>query len=363
MALIRLSKSSIGNEEIKNVNRILKKEFLGMGNEVISFEKKLSKYFKREVVCVVNGFSALHLSLEACGIGKKDEVLVPSLTYVATYQAISASGAKPISCDVDFETLNISVNEIKKKITPNTKAIMPVWFGGNPSGIFEIYKIAKKFKLRVIEDSAHAFGSYINDKLVGSFGDISCFSFDGIKNITSGEGGCVVTNDKIIIKKLKEKRVLGIKIKKNQNKWSPQVTTQGWRCHMSNLMAAIGSAQFNKKNLLKKKRQQIAKMYDQKLSNNKNIKVFKRNYNQINPHIYPVLNMKNSTNKLFLFMKKNNIEVGRHYFPNHLLKKFKSKKLKITESVSKKIITLPIHGDLSEKKQLKVIKYLKKFYV
>ena len=253
MAIIRLSKSSLDKNEISNVTKVLKKEFLGMGSEVFLFENKLKKFFKRDVTCVINGFSALHLSLEACGIGDNDEVLVPSLTYVATYQAITACGAKPISCDIDLESLNISIDDIKKKISYRTKAIMPVWFGGSAKGINEIYKIAKKNKLRVIEDAAHAFGSTIDKKLIGSFGDIACFSFDGIKNITSGEGGCVVSSDKRFNKILREKRVLGIKNNKNSNKWLPKVNIQGWRCHMSNIMAAIGLAQFKKKNVLKKK--------------------------------------------------------------------------------------------------------------
>ena len=248
MALIKLSKSSINSKEIQSVVKVLRKEFLGMGKEVISFENLLTKYFKRETVCLVNGFSALHIALEACGIGENDEVLVPSLTYVATFQAISASGAKPIPCDVDLENLNISIDDIKK-ITKKTKAIMPVWFAGNPAGLKDIYRLAKKKKLRVIEDAAHAFGSKINNKIIGSFGDICCFSFDGIKNITSGEGGCVVTNNKKIIKILKEKRVLGIKILKNPSKWKPKVKTQGWRYHMSNIMAAIGIIQFKKKSI------------------------------------------------------------------------------------------------------------------
>ena len=348
MALIKLSKSSLNNKEIQKVNKVLKKEFLGMGKEVNSFENKLSNYFKRDVVCVVNGFAALHLALEANEIGVDDEVLVPSLTYVATFQAISAVGAKPVSCDIDLETLNISVSEIKKKISSKTKAIMPVWFGGNPEGIFDIYRIAKTFNIRVIEDSAHAFGSQIKNKLIGSFGNISCFSFDGIKNITSGEGGCIVSSDKRIIKKIKEKRVLGIRLKHANKKWQPQVNTQGWRYHMSNIMAAIGLVQFDKKNLLKKKRQSIAKTYDKMLIDNKSYKIFKRDYNKINPHIYPILNLKKSTKKLLVYMKKNNIEVGRHYFPNHLLNKFwQPTKLENTENIFQKIVTLPLNVDMT----------------
>lgn len=362
MALIRLSKSSIGNEEIRNVNKVLKNEFLGMGSEVFAFEKKLSKYFKRNTICVANGFSALHLAIESLNLKNNDEVLVPSLTFVASFQAITAAGAKPIACDVDLETLNLSVEDLKKKINKKTKVIMPVWFGGNLSGYDEIYKIAKKNKIRVIEDAAHAFGSKKNNILVGSEGDISCFSFDGIKNITSGEGGCIVCDDKKLSKLIKEKRVLGIKIHRNQKKWSPKVQVQGWRYHMSNIMAGVGLAQFKKKDVMKKKRQEIAKVYDYLLKDNKNFKFFKRDYKEINPHLYPVLNLKKSTNNLVRYMKNSKIEIGRHYFPNHLLDKFKSQKLKNTEYLSKKLFTLPIHVDLKKKDQKKIIKLLNNFH-
>ena len=126
--LIRLSKSDISYKEIKSVVGVLKKGFLGMGDEVKEFELKLSNYLGREVVCVVNGTAALQLALQACNIGSGDEVLVPSLTYVASYQAIIATGAKPVSCDVDKEELIIDISDAKNKITNKTKAIMPVFF-------------------------------------------------------------------------------------------------------------------------------------------------------------------------------------------------------------------------------------------
>ena len=141
--IIKLSKSSISENEIISVNKVLKKGFFGMGDEVVKFEKRLSKYFGRDAVCVTNGFAALQLALQACGVKSGDEVIVPSLTYIATYQAVSAIGAIPISCDIDIEDLIIDINFAKKLISKKTKAIIPVFFGGHASRVEEIYKFAK----------------------------------------------------------------------------------------------------------------------------------------------------------------------------------------------------------------------------
>ena len=181
-----------------------------MGPEVKKFESELEKFFERKVICVNSGTAALHLALQACGIKNGDEVLVPAITYVATYQAVAATGAKPILCDVNLNDLCISEKSIIRNISKKTKAIIPVHFSGHPCNLDKIFSIGKKYNLNIIEDSAHAFGSYYKNKLLGSFGDISCFSFDGIKNITSGEGGCIVLRNKKLIKKISDARLLGV---------------------------------------------------------------------------------------------------------------------------------------------------------
>ena len=249
--LIRLSKSCLGKDEKSAVAKVLKKEFLGMGNEVKKFETELRNFFKREVVCFNSGTAALQVALQACDIGENDDVLVPSITYVASYQAISATGAKPIACDIDDDNLQLSLKDLEKKITKKTKAIMPVHFSGSVGKIREIYKFAKQNKLRVIEDAAHAFGSKIYNRKIGSFGDIVCFSFDGIKNITSGEGGCLVTNDKKVLNMSKDIRLLGVtnestKRYSGHRSWISDVKYQGWRYHMSDINASIGRSQLKR---------------------------------------------------------------------------------------------------------------------
>jgi dTDP-4-amino-4,6-dideoxygalactose transaminase len=328
-----------------------------MGQEVQCFEKALRGYFGRPVVCVVNGTAALHLALQASGIGPDDEVLVQSLTYVASFQAISATGAKPISCDIDPNTMTIDLRDAEKRLTLKTKAIMPVHYSGGVGALDEIYKFALRHGLRVIEDAAHAFGTVYQGKLVGSFGDFACFSFDGIKNITSGEGGCIVSSDENAIRKIRDARLLGVENDTErrfagERSWGFDVSNQGWRYHMSNIMAAIGVEQLKKIDEFSRIRRKIASDYDNLLGECENIKVFKKNYNEVVPHIYVVkCEGKMNRDEIRVQLEKLGIQTGIHYQPNHLLSKYSVKSalpLKVTDDYFKKIISLPIHADMSE---------------
>ena len=366
--LIRLSKSCLSSLEKKSVLGVLKKEYLGMGEEVDKFEKKLSLFFKRKALCVVNGTAALQLALQAIGIKRGDEVLVQSLTYLSSFQAISATGAVPVACDVKLNSGTIDLLDARKRLTKKTKAIMPVHYAGGAGDLDEIYKFAKKFKLRVIEDAAHAFGSTYKKKLIGSQGDVVCFSFDGIKNITSGEGGCIVTKDKKVIKSIMNSRLLGIKGDtnnryKNQRTWIPYVNQQGWRYHMSNIMAAIGLIQLKRFKILSNRRKVLAKFYFSKLKEHKKIQIFVKDYKNIVPHIYPIRikNLK-SRIKLINTLKKKKIEIGYHYFPNHRLNFYKKKniKLKNTNKLFPELLTLPMHPDISKKEAYYIVNTLLK---
>ncbi len=354
--MIRLSKSKIGEEEKSAVINVLDKEYLGMGEEVGIFEKDLSKVFSRDTICVSSGTAAVQLAIQACNIGFGDEILVPSMTYVATFQAIKATGAEPIACDINEETYLIDLEDALSKISKNTKAIIPVHYTGGVGNLDDLYSFASKYKLRVIEDAAHAFGTKYKNKLVGSFGDIVCFSFDGIKNITSGEGGCVVTNDLKVIENIKNSRLLGVekdsdKRYNNSRSWNFNVSTQGWRYHMSNIMAAIGIEQLKKFNKFAVRRKQIATAYDKLLSSNQNIRLLNRDYKNVVPHIY-VIRIKGLHDRdgLREAMYREGVEIGVHYIPNHFLNYFKSDKkitLPITEKVYQEIISLPIHPDVN----------------
>ena len=365
---IKLSKSSISQTEKEAVLRVLDNEYLGMGEEVRLFEGKIQEFLQTDmsVVCVNTGTSALNLSLSVLGIKKGDEVLVPSLTYIATYQAISATGAKPVSCEVNPDTLFINSDDARNKITKNTKAIMPVHYASSSKGINDIYKLASEFDLRIVEDAAQAFGSARDGNLIGTEGDVICFSFDGIKNITSGEGGAILSSDLDFIQKVKDARLLGIerdteKRYLGQRSWDFDVKEQGFRFHMSNIMAAFGIAQLERIDFFKTKRQKIVNKYIQELNALVDVNFLDLNFNEILPHII-VLKVKNR-DKLREYLVKNNIECGVHYKPNHMHTKYvETFSLPVTEDIYTNILSLPCHVDLTKSEQNFVIEKVKEFY-
>ena len=368
MNKIRLSKSSILQAEKDAVLKVLDKEFLGMGEEVKLFEIGIKEYIDTamEVVCVNTGTSALHLSLSVLGLKSGDEVLVPSLTYVASYQSISATGAKPVSCEINPDTLFINVNDARSKITKNTKVIMPVHYASSSKGMDEVYSLAKEFNLRVVEDAAQAFGCKRDGDFVGKTGDVICFSFDGIKNITSGEGGAILSNDKRFIQKVKDARLLGVerdteKRFSGQRSWNFDVSSQGFRYHMSNIMAAIGIVQIDRIDEFRSVRQNIARKYIKELSKLEDINFLDFDFNETLPHIFVI--KASNRDKLREFLLMSDIECGIHYKPNHLLSKYNSTfDLPVTEEIYGQILTLPCHYDLTDSEQKYVIEKIKEFY-
>lgn len=368
MDTIRLSKSRISWKEIAAVVRVLRTGYLGMGKEVFLFEKELEKFFGRSVLCVNTGTSALQLSCQAIGLQSGDEVLVQSLTYVANYQAIAATGANPISCDINPETLGIDLDDAKSKLTDKTKAIMPVLIAGNPKGLNEVYKFAKENSLRIIEDASHAFGSKYKGRLVGSSGDITCISLDGIKNITSGEGGIIISDDQKIIESIRDLRLLGVK-KDSEKRYAGKrsidfdVVDQGWRYHMSDIMAAIGRVQLGKLPKLKNRRQLIARYYQ----NNIKLEYLlnpKLNFSQIVPHVFIIkMNSHEQRERLKTVFKKHSVEFGCHYKPNHLLTKFNDPELDYSELSNTmdhylRAITIPLHPGLKISETKKIIQII-----
>lgn len=356
--IIRLSKSIIGNEEVNAVSKILLEDgYLGMGSEVGRFEDELADYLgidRQTVVCVSSGTSALHLAVEAV-VSPGDEVVVPSFTFLSSYQAISGAGAVPISCEIDPDTFTIDILDLEAKITDRTRAIMPVHYASNPADLTAIYAIAKARNLRVIEDAAHAFGCTYKSQKIGSFGDIICFSFDGIKNITSGEGGAIVTSDNNVLSIVKDSRLLSIE--KDSDKryagtrsWDFDVKRQGYRYHMSNIFAAIGRVQLRRlDNEFAPKRKLLQAHYRNLLESNPLIKLQQSGaHSDVVPHIFCVRILNGKRDGLKSYLNGQGIPTGIHYKPNHLLTFYGggNEKLPATELVYNEILTLPLHPDL-----------------
>lgn len=368
---IRLSKSCIGQEEIDAVTDVLKREYLGMGQDVNRFESELSEFFGRDVTLVNTGTAALHLAVQGTGMKEGDEVLVQSLTYVACFQAIRAAGAIPIACEVRDDNLTIDLDDAEKKITDRTKAVMPIHYAGNPGDLDAIYEFAKKHNLRVIEDASHAFGTTYNGKLIGSFGDVCCISMDGIKNITSGEGGMIITDDKKVQKIVKDARLLSVQNDtesrfKGTRTWEFDVDQQGWRYHMSNIMAAIGYSQLAKFSKYKEIRQRFAHLYQNGLKDMTGIKIIDCNYDEVVPHIFVIREVTGRRDELKQCLNDNGVATGMHYRPNHLLTLFANNQdnstLKHTDEVYNQLITLPLQVDMVDEDVYYIINVISHFY-
>lgn len=370
MSTIRLSRSSVGDEEKAALARVVDAGYLGMGEEVQLFEEELLAYLgtEKNVICVNTGTAALHLATQCLGIGPGDEVLAPSITYVASFQAIAATGAKPVACDVTRERVFIDLADAEKRITPHTKAIMPVHYASDSQGMEAVYEFAQRFGLRVIEDAAHAFGCTRYGRRVGIEGDIICFSFDGIKNITAGEGGAVVTGDAELAQCIRDARLLGVERDtemrfQGKRSWNFTVTSQGFRYHMSNLMAAIGREQLKKFERFAAHRIRCAFRYLNELAPVPTLKFLDLDYENIVPHIF-VLRVGNGLrDQLMEYLWAVDIECGIHYQPNHQLSYFATDyRLPCAEALSSELLTLPLHAELSDEEQNRVINTINHFF-
>jgi perosamine synthetase len=369
--MIPVSQPSLSREELDAVGRVFGSNWLGLGAVVQDFENALKEFLGSKYVVAVNtGTSALHLSLSTLGIGKGDEIILPSLTFVATAQAITALNATPVFCDVKADTLNIDPDNILEKITPRTKAIIPVHYRGEPCEMERIIEIGEEHGLRVIEDAAHSFGSHYKGKRIGSFGDITCFSFDPIKNITCGEGGAIILQDEALSRELVNKRMLGM----GRDSWSRyrekraqeyDVVSQGYRYHMSNINAAIGLEQIKKFDSFNKRKIEVAKKYDAEFTNIPEIRLIKTNYTGIGLFAYVIRVTGGMRDDLMEFLKKKGVGAGVHYRPVHLFsfyRKFAHNNLPVTEKACQEIITLPCFPNIKNEEVNFVIDLVKEFF-
>ena len=359
MERIRLSRSIVGQQELAALERVILDDgFLGMGTEVQAFEAELATFLGvsgDQVVCVSSGTAALHLAVQAVVL-PGDEVLIQSLTFLASFSAISAAGAVPVACEVLPETLTIDLEDARRRITPATKGIMPVHYASNPGDLDAIYAFAGEHGLRVIEDAAHAFGCTYNGRAIGSFGDIRCFSFDGIKNITSGEGGAVVTGDAELASKIRDRRLLGVERDTDQRyagkrSWDFDVKHQGYRYHMSNLFAALGRVQLRRfPEEFGPARVHLARHYRDRLAGVSGVVLLNAPLGPIVPHIQPVRILEGRRDAVRASLERAGIETGVHYKPNHLLSLYGggSVSLPVTERIFDELLTLPLHPGLSD---------------
>jgi len=366
--MISAAKPLLGKEELDAVAEVFKTGWLGMGDRVFKFETELKKMFGRKhAVCVNTGTTAIHLALDSIGIKEGDEVIVPSLTFIGTIQPILMCGAKPVFCDVELSDLNISVKHLKALITKKTKAIIPVHYGGEPCAMDDILDIASRAGAHVVEDAAHAFGSKYKGKLIGSFGDIACFSFDPIKNLTCGEGGAILLDDDKLADIIMKKRILGIDKDtwnryQHKRSWHYEVQLKGYRYHMSNINAAIGLVQLQKFDKFIARRQEIAKFYDKALTGMKEVRLLKHNYDETAPFNYTI--SVDRRDELMAYLEGRGIGTVINYIPNHDQPLFGGTKVELpnTEKAYKDMVSIPMHAGLSDEDIRLVVGAITDFY-
>lgn len=356
MKFISISQPVLEGNEAKYIQECLRTNWISsQGKFVKRFEKAFAGYCGVKYgVANSNGTTALHLALLALGIKAGDEVIVPDLTFASPVNAVVYVGARPVFVDVDKETWNIDTTKIEKALTSRTKAIIVVHLYGRPCQMRPILKLAKKHHLFIIEDCAEAHGAQYHGKKVGSFGEISCFSFYGNKIITTGEGGMCLTNNKNLAEKMRI--LLNHGMDPNKKYWHKQV---GFNYRLTNLQAAVGLAQLEKINWLLNKRTKIANLYNYLLKDIPGITVVKPEPRTrlvcwmysilVDPKISRV-----DRNQLMATLKKNNIETRPLFYPLHQMppyKKYvkKGQAFKAAQYLSVRGLSLPSGGNLTSK--------------
>jgi len=342
--MIPIAKPLIGEEEKTAVMNVLNSGMLASGPRTEEFEKKFAEYVgTKYAIATTSGTTALHLGLLALGITKGDEVILPAFSFIATANAVLFCDAVPVFCDVDQKTFNIDAEKIEKRITKKTKAIMPVHLYGQAADMEPIQEIAQKHNIHVIGDACQAHGAAYGGKMVGSFGDVECFSFYPTKNMTTGEGGMVTTNNQEVADLMISLRNHG----REKTKWGYEHGRLGYNYRITDIGAAIGLEQLKKlpKNI--QMRQKNAQYFDAHLNSVETPYVIPKA-----KHAYHQYTVKSKNrDALTQNLKKNEIGFGI-YYPQPLhsykhLKQYAHKDLKISEKLGSEVVSLPVHPSLS----------------
>lgn len=371
---IPLYKIYTDDEDINVITKIIKRgNNWAVGPEIEQFEHALSNYVGTDYCATLNsGTSALHAAFLAYGIGSNDEVIVPSFSFISTANSVLFVNAKPVFSDIEDITFGLDSNSILEKISPNTKAIVPMDYGGSSCNINEIKKISDEKKLFLIEDAAESLGASISGKKVGSISDSSIFSFCGNKVLTTGEGGALVTNSKQIYEKIKLIRSHGRQnnVDYFNNPSDSNYIELGYNWRMSSMTAALGISQLLKLDKIITKRQENAKYLSSRLSKFSQIQTphVPNGYG----HIYQmyVIRLENQEirDKLHDFLLKKKIFSKVYFHPIHLTdfykKKFgcKENTLPITEKISQQVLTLPLYPNMENEEKQYLIESIGEFF-
>ena len=367
--MIQVFKPSLGDEELEALRDIFASGWIGLGPKTAEFEKRFAEYVgAKHAVAVNSATAALHLACLALGIGPGDEVLVPAITFISTAHAPSYCGATVVFVDVDPKTLIIDIADLKRKITPRTKAVIPVHFGGHAAPMEQIWEIAEAHKLLVIEDAAHACGTEYKGRKVGGLdrSHATCFSFHAVKNLATGDGGMITFGRDDLVRKLSRLRWVGIdkstwdRTEEVLNEtgarrfarygWYYEVQELGYKYHMNDITAAIGLVQLRKLDAMNGRRREIAERYTELFDGIDWIECpVERPYTRSAWHNYVIKTPYRDAMNLHL--KDHGVATGVHYMPVHLHPLYRNLdelSLPVSERVWTSLLTLPLYPDLTD---------------
>jgi perosamine synthetase len=351
------------DEILPELAKIFDSGWIGLGPKTGELEQRFAEYIDTKyAVGVSSATAALHLACCVLGLKEGDEVIVPSMTFVSTALAPSYCGATPVFADIEEDTLCLDPPDVEKKVTSKTKAIIPVHYGGHACRMDEIVEIANKHNLYVVEDVAHGCGGKYENHMLGSVGLMGCFSFHAVKNLPTGDGGMITTNDEKIYNELKKLRWVGIDKDtwdRSENKgysWRYSIDKLGFKYHMNDITAVIGLAQLHvldEHNLIRRK---YVRRYDEAFKDVTWVETpVEKSYAYSARHNYVVrVPMRNELNE---YLRTKGISTGVHYEPIHHYKVFGNNKtdVPITEKVWPKLLTLPLYPDMTEEGFGKVV--------
>jgi dTDP-4-amino-4,6-dideoxygalactose transaminase len=367
----------IEDDDIAEVVDSLKSNWITKGPKTVEFEKRFAEYVGAEYAIAVNSCTAaLHLSLLAAGIGPGDEVITTPMTFAASANVVIHVGAKPVFADIDPLTMNIDPVKIREKITPRTKAIIPVHIAGHPVDMDEILAIAREYTLFVLEDAAHAVYTQYKGKMIGSIGNATAFSFYATKNLTTGEGGMVTTDDEVLADKIRVMSVHGM----SRNAWNRYNTAGSWfyeilypgyKDNMTDIQAALGMTQLAKLERVQGLREEIAQCYNAEFGKMPELEIPRElEYARHAWHLYIIrLNLEKLSidrDRFIEELKAENIGTSVHYIPVHLHPYYQDTygyqrgDYPQTEATYSRIISLPLYPKMSAGDTQDVIKAVKR---
>jgi perosamine synthetase len=369
--VIPVFKPAVGEEEWLALKEPIEQGFLGLGPKTLEFEQRFAEYVGAPYAVGVNsGTSALHLGFAVLDLDG-GEVITTSLTYVATNHAILYCGGVPVFADIEEDTGNIAVDEIERHITPRTRAICVVHYGGHPCDMDPILDLAAKHGLPVLQDSAHACGSQYKGRMIGSFGPINTFSFDPVKNLATGAGGMVTLQDAATDARMRKLRWLGhsrppgTPAEPGQMDYYHETEELGFRHHMNDLSAAIGIVQLRKLEAHNQRRREIAAQYTEGFADLEWVKPpVLKGYAATAQHKYVIRVPAEDRDTLMLHLKSRGVGCHVHFVPSHLhpaYEAYRHEGLPVTERFWKTIVTLPLFPTLSESEIEQVIEGVRSY--